>query len=633
MKRSLRSRVERHVAATSVLAAAAAVGGAIHSAQATIVYSGIVNIPIPGNVDGVYLNLTTGVSGATAAATPGWDINPYFGANTFFAAAPGYGTVVSGASVANMSTGTVIDGTNATGTVGDGSLFPTSAPGGLYGFRFQDENNGGAVRYGWARIIRGATTTTAGTLVEYAYDDSGAGIPAGITSSNASGACCFNDGTCQPNVTLSACQSAGGSYSGAASCAAANCPPGGSCCMPDTSCSVMTSVACSTAGGVWGGAGSVCTSCSGACCNTDGTCSVTSAQNCAGNSGSTYLGNGSTCASGQCHAISFLPLPLTYNWNGMTTPNTEQGTTNRDDPNGYRSIADRGLLLSGSGTSINAGPVTGTDGMTYTLNTQDHALDIVHLGDRRTVANAARNWDSSGTTNNGAQPSWLLNNDQTTPQASPLSSVTATLTSESRIGVLYQVSDSGGRFDCVLGFTDNSTVTVTMRAPDWFHSQTPPAPGAGMIVQRQLGVYDATDSTDVANTSVDSLNVVEGVISVPRLILDGLGNVAGKRLSSITFQNPVSNANYANSTPATGSGFAILAATLSYPGVGSACYANCDHSTGTPFLNVADFTCFLQKFSLGDPYANCDGSTNPPTLNVADFTCFLQKFSIGCSAP
>jgi hypothetical protein len=29
-------------------------------------------------------------------------------------------------------------------------------------------------------------------------------------------------------------------------------------------------------------------------------------------------------------------------------------------------------------------------------------------------------------------------------------------------------------------------------------------------------------------------------------------------------------------------------------------------------------------------YANCDASTTPPVLNVADFTCFLQKFAQGC---
>jgi subtilisin-like proprotein convertase family protein len=63
------------------------------------------------------------------------------------------------------------------------------------------------------------------------------------------------------------------------------------------------------------------------------------------------------------------------------------------------------------------------------------------------------------------------------------------------------------------------------------------------------------------------------------------------------------------------------------------CYANCDNSTTTPYLSVADLTCFLNKFAAGDPYANCDQSTQPPVLNVADFTCFLQKYAAGCTAP
>lgn len=61
------------------------------------------------------------------------------------------------------------------------------------------------------------------------------------------------------------------------------------------------------------------------------------------------------------------------------------------------------------------------------------------------------------------------------------------------------------------------------------------------------------------------------------------------------------------------------------------CYANCDGSTSSPFLNTADFTCFLQKYAAGDPYANCDESTQSPIFNLADLTCFLQKFAAGCS--
>jgi hypothetical protein len=72
---------------------------------------------------------------------------------------------------------------------------------------------------------------------------------------------------------------------------------------------------------------------------------------------------------------------------------------------------------------------------------------------------------------------------------------------------------------------------------------------------------------------------------------------------------------------------------ISVPGLpvpGVVCYANCDGSTGSPVLNVADFTCFLQRFAAQDPYANCDNSTSIPALNVGDFTCFLQKYAAGC---
>jgi hypothetical protein len=65
-------------------------------------------------------------------------------------------------------------------------------------------------------------------------------------------------------------------------------------------------------------------------------------------------------------------------------------------------------------------------------------------------------------------------------------------------------------------------------------------------------------------------------------------------------------------------------------GGGGGCYANCDGSTAAPVLNVADFTCFLQRYAAGESYANCDQSTATPVLNVADFTCFLQQYAAGC---
>jgi hypothetical protein len=66
------------------------------------------------------------------------------------------------------------------------------------------------------------------------------------------------------------------------------------------------------------------------------------------------------------------------------------------------------------------------------------------------------------------------------------------------------------------------------------------------------------------------------------------------------------------------------------PGSAPLCYANCDASTVSPALNIADFGCFLNRFASGSPYANCDNSTASPALNVQDFLCFLNQFAAGC---
>jgi hypothetical protein len=60
------------------------------------------------------------------------------------------------------------------------------------------------------------------------------------------------------------------------------------------------------------------------------------------------------------------------------------------------------------------------------------------------------------------------------------------------------------------------------------------------------------------------------------------------------------------------------------------CYPNCDASTASPILNVADYICFMNKYAAGDSYANCDGSTSAPVLNVADYICFMNKYAAGC---
>jgi outer membrane protein assembly factor BamB len=93
----------------------------------------------------------------------------------------------------------------------------------------------------------------------------------------------------------------------------------------------------------------------------------------------------------------------------------------------------------------------------------------------------------------------------------------------------------------------------------------------------------------------------------------------------------VDHAIGAGSSPAVADGMLLSVGPGGLSAFGSPpCYANCDASTTTPVLNVADFTCFLQGFASGDPRANCDRSTVAPVLNVADFTCFLSRFAAGC---
>ncbi|MBS0195284.1 MAG: hypothetical protein JSR77_00845 [Planctomycetes bacterium] len=321
---------------------------------------------------------------------------------------------------------------------------------------------------------------------------------------------------------------------------------------------------------------------------------------------------------------TYVSVPLNYNWNGLVHGAAEQGTANKDNLNGYRSIADRGLrMLSGAANGIDTAPLVDADFMPFALVTEPARLDIVHLGDRRFVANAARNW-GSGTTQ-GLQPSWLTENDQTVPQVTDVSSLHAVLTGTSRLGVIYQVSDFGGRFDTLLTFTDGSSTIVTMRAPDWFGNVVPPAPvaGSGLLAQRQLGVYAATQNADVADTTTNNLNVAEAVISVASLRDAGFGDFTGKELQSITFQNPVTNANYANSTLANASGYAILAATLRDVVTGAPCPADFNQDGG---VDGADVESFFAAWENADPSAdvNQDGG-----IDGADVSTFFQAWEAG----
>lgn len=61
--------------------------------------------------------------------------------------------------------------------------------------------------------------------------------------------------------------------------------------------------------------------------------------------------------------------------------------------------------------------------------------------------------------------------------------------------------------------------------------------------------------------------------------------------------------------------------------------ANCDGSTGTPFLNINDFQCFINAYAARDPYGNIDGSTAPPVFNANDFQAFIGRYAAAFGCP
>ncbi|MBP8299015.1 MAG: hypothetical protein KA020_01520 [Planctomycetes bacterium] len=204
-------------------------------------------------------------------------------------------------------------------------------------------------------------------------------------------------------------------------------------------------------------------------------------------------------------------IPLNYNFNGIVNTG-ESGLP--DDPNGYRSISDRGLDFSAGVPNIALlAP--------YNVISTPGALDIVHLGDRNTVDGGNRPWDLTADADDiGTQPLWLPNSDHTGPQVTTLAQpILLDLTS--RASVLFQVSNGGGAFDVEFGFQTGAPFTTSVSGGDWFG-----------------GALPGTDRTDFAGTPASNLSLTERVID--------LSAQTGRTLTSITFGNRSNfNAGYA----------------------------------------------------------------------------------------
>ncbi|HEY1089764.1 MAG TPA: PEP-CTERM sorting domain-containing protein [Burkholderiaceae bacterium] len=176
-----------HVA---MFAGATAVFAVASSAHADVIYTNLAATPlsITNSIDGVYLNIVTGVSGSSGAAVPGWDINPYNNnaGLTFYGAASPSGIMATG-TPGTTAVATALAFGALISSAGQFNQFQTvgtafQAEGTNYvGFRFQNEVTG-AQNYGWALISSGATAGFPASILGYAYENTGLSITAGQVS-------------------------------------------------------------------------------------------------------------------------------------------------------------------------------------------------------------------------------------------------------------------------------------------------------------------------------------------------------------------------------------------------------------------------------------------------------------------
>jgi len=196
--------LDRYSVACAAVAAVAAVAGHTERAEAAIVYSGPENINVGyGSPGQLYINLVTKqvLTGHNGASLPGWDVNPFISSPNEFIYTPAAGELVRSASqpstsgdIAKLTGGTTINGASPLVTATTGAFLNNNTAGdwvgagtGYVGFKISHAGvNGGNPVFGWLQLSKTSTGTptadpTGVTVVDWAYEDSGAAIAAGAT--------------------------------------------------------------------------------------------------------------------------------------------------------------------------------------------------------------------------------------------------------------------------------------------------------------------------------------------------------------------------------------------------------------------------------------------------------------------
>ncbi len=165
----------------------------IAASPAAILYSGLRNISVTNSFTSVYLDVDAIT--VSASEVPGWDIDAFFGGEAFGNSAdfqPVRQSVANNSAIVRLYFGDIVDATDIFATTAAGSSthignaadqFASGAEGYL-GFSLIDNSDAGPY-YGWMRVNFSNSGGT-GTLIDWAYDNSGAPITVGVVPEPAS---------------------------------------------------------------------------------------------------------------------------------------------------------------------------------------------------------------------------------------------------------------------------------------------------------------------------------------------------------------------------------------------------------------------------------------------------------------
>jgi hypothetical protein len=185
-QQKLSSRIDGKLAAYATLAGVALAAPALApSADATVVYSGPVNLSIPNNFDGVYINLVTGATGTAGGSVPGWNWDPYNSGTAmsfFWNASPNNGGLSSdgGATYAVLPFGASIGGGNTyIGLTSTAAAAGWAAGADAYlGVKILNSATS-TTNYGWIHLMTTGNSGFPATIVDWAYENTGASLTAG----------------------------------------------------------------------------------------------------------------------------------------------------------------------------------------------------------------------------------------------------------------------------------------------------------------------------------------------------------------------------------------------------------------------------------------------------------------------